>query len=126
MNAYIYNAALYCEPCGTRKQESIKSSAFGSCGMCDFFHTKAAHREEYGDSNEWPQGPYSDGGGESDTPAHCEVCGVVLENPLTTDGVEYVRELIAEAKADALDGRNGVDNENALQYLTTFYADVLA
>jgi len=46
------------------------------------------------DSDTYPQGPYADGGGESDTPAHCDVCGVFLENPLTPDGVEYVRELI--------------------------------
>ena len=118
MKAYIYKAALYCEPCGEAARTTL-DEAFIENGI-------TAGDPENDDSDRYPQGPYTGGGGESDTPAHCEVCGVFLENPLTTDGVEYVRELIAEAKADALDGRSGVDNENALQYWTTFYADVLA
>ena len=116
MNAYIYNAALYCEPCANQAMRILNRDRIMAGGDLQGMN----------DSDTYPQGPYTDGGGESDTPAHCDNCGVFLENPLTTDGVEYVRELIAEAKADALDGRNGVDNENALQYWTTFYADVLA
>ena len=40
----------------------------------------------------------ANGGGESDTPQHCDDCDVFLENPLTDDGNEYVRELYAEAR----------------------------
>lgn len=37
-------------------------------------------------------GPHADGGGETDTPQHCGECHVFLENPLTSEGVKYVRE----------------------------------
>ena len=33
---------------------------------------------------------------ETDSPAHCGSCGVPLHCQLTIDGVEYVREAIAE------------------------------
>lgn len=39
---------------------------------------------------------YSDGGGEADCPQHCANCGVPLENPLTSDGVQYVLEAAEE------------------------------
>jgi hypothetical protein len=44
------------------------------------------------DSDTWPQGPYDSGGGEADTPQHCDQCGVFLENPLTSDGDDYLLE----------------------------------
>ena len=31
---------------------------------------------------------------ETDTPQHCELCGSLIFEPLTTDGIEYVREVI--------------------------------
>lgn len=34
--------------------------------------------------------------GESDTPEHCVICGVPLKCSLTTDGIEYVKDAIAE------------------------------
>jgi len=33
---------------------------------------------------------------ETDSPCHCSVCGVPLEHNLTSDGVRYVREAVAE------------------------------
>lgn len=47
--------------------------------------------DECGDSDKYPQGPYSDGGGEADSPRHCDHCSVFLENPLTEDGNAYVK-----------------------------------
>ncbi len=47
---------------------------------------------DFDDSEQWPQGPYPDGGGEADCPQHCDCCGAFLENPLTDDGDSYVRE----------------------------------
>ena len=44
------------------------------------------------DSDQYPKGPYCNGGGESDCPNHCDGCKVFLENPLTQDGENYVRE----------------------------------
>ena len=86
MEAYIYRAALYCAVCA----KSIK------------VETPLAVRYEswFDDSENYPQGPYPAGGGESDTPNHCDECGTFLENPLTTDGMEYVEA----AQEDALVG----------------------
>ena len=80
MDAYIYQADLYCEDC----TDVIKSEidGFGK------FNT--------GNSDNWPQGPYSNGGGESDSPAHCGRCGVFLKNTLTSDVYEYVYDSFAE------------------------------
>lgn len=38
------------------------------------------------------EGPHSEGGGEADAPQHCDTCKAFLENPLTADGYDYVRE----------------------------------
>ena len=76
MDAYIYKAALYCEECAEAiKQRFVDLGAPGSL-----------------DSDDYPQGPYSDGGGEADSPQHCDVCNVHLQNPLTTAGEAYVRK----------------------------------
>ena len=85
MQAYVYNAALFCEECGTQQIQNLTEDR-------SELLSRPVDKE---DSNEWPQGPYGDGGGESDTPNHCETCGVFLENPLTDDGNEYVRERYA-------------------------------
>jgi hypothetical protein len=46
------------------------------------------------DSGDYPKGPEADGGGEADSPQNCCVCGAFLENPLTSDGYEYVLEQV--------------------------------
>jgi hypothetical protein len=46
------------------------------------------------------EGPYADGGGEADCPQHCGGCGMFLENPLTQDGYDYVREAIADSPSE--------------------------
>jgi hypothetical protein len=79
MNAYIYQAALYCENCASYIMDRDKD--------------KPGPRE---DSNDWPQGPYPDGGGEADSPQHCDGCGIFLENPLTKEGEDYVRTTAAQ------------------------------
>ena len=70
MEAYVYQAAMLCADCAHAIQDRLGSSD--------------AH--ESLDSGDYPQGPYGDGGGESDTPQHCEKCHVFLENPLTPEG----------------------------------------
>jgi|SRR4051812_18922156 len=74
---YIYQADIYCESCGLAIRNRLAHA--GRPAIDD-------------DSDAWPQGPYSDGGGEADTPQHCGTCHVFLRNPLTGDGVDYVRE----------------------------------
>ena len=75
MNVYIYRAALYCKECAERARDSVR-------------HTCKRHRNDaqhaWDDSEHWPHGPYADGGGEADSPQHCDTCHVFLENPLAS------------------------------------------
>ena len=102
MNAYIYRADTYCEDCG---QELCRTMPFPADADTSC--------ETSWDSDDYPKGPYPDGGGESDSPQHCGAgadclnaitlrshgkryrVGVPLENPLTAEGVQYVREALA-------------------------------
>ena len=81
-DVYMYQAALYCAPCG----HDLPACPNPDCDDTDH------------DSDEYRTGPYPDGGGESDSPDHCDDCRVFLENPLTHDGFHYVIEqLIADS-----------------------------
>jgi hypothetical protein len=82
MNVYMYQAALYCEECGQAVKTELDKQG------------KRPDSELY-DSDEYPKGPFANGGGEADSPQHCDACGVFLDNSLTGDGVDYV---IAELK----------------------------
>lgn len=85
MDAYVFRAALICADCA----ETYKTT-----------HPKPAHADESDeytyDSDDWPKGPYGDGGGEADSPQHCDNCGAFLENPLTDDGVDYVAAALGD------------------------------
>lgn len=98
-DVYVYQAALYCGPCG----EDIKKTLSKAPG----FDPNADPPE---DTDEWPQDA-PDGGGESDTPQHCDSgadclmavklpcgskIGCPLDHSLTTDGARYTNEKIAE------------------------------
>ncbi len=85
MDTYIYQAALWCEDCGLVIRERLKHGTI----------TSDTDETEY-DSDDYPKGPYLDGGGEADSPQHCDGCGVFLENPLTSDGYLYVMEQVSE------------------------------
>jgi len=71
MDAYIFNTALYCTKCADGLPESNTN-----------------------DSEISRQGPYADGGGEADSPQHCNTCGIFLKNPLTGDGRVYVQDVV--------------------------------
>lgn len=119
MQAYIYCADIYCEDCGEKIREDIDREGLAPADPDD---------EYTYDSDEYPKGPYPDGGGESDCPQHCgsgadcvnaielsDGCkiGVWLENPLTSEGGRYVAEAVqdggevaslwAEYYADSID-----------------------
>jgi hypothetical protein len=89
MNAYIFQAALLCEPCGKATCDQLRKS------IADLHPGFDEDNESTYDSDYYPKGPYPDGGGEADCPQHCDHCGVFLENPLTSDGYDYVRESAA-------------------------------
>lgn len=89
MRTYVFQAALRCEPCSLAQRDAIREY--------DRLHPdeRCRHgdrREECQDSDCWPHGPYADGGGEADSPSHCDACGVFLENPLTSEGKEFIRQ----------------------------------
>lgn len=83
MQVYVYNAALLCEDCGEKMQTEL-----------------GGDRNDTGDSEDYPQGPEGNGGGEADSPQHCDYCHTFLENELTSDGYEYVRGLVASGKCN--------------------------
>ena len=95
MDAYIYQAALLCDGCGEKIVAELTRAGKAPEDPED---------EHTYDSDDFPKGPYSDGGGESDSPQHCDQCNGFLENPLTTDGYNYVKEAVAE---DLKAGRKG-------------------
>jgi hypothetical protein len=97
MNAYIYKSALLCEDCGLAATEERCSDP---------------RPLNMDDSEDFPQGPFSNGGGEADCPQHCDSCNLFLENPLTSDGNEYVREQIANSSLGSI----------ALTVWASFYA----
>ena len=88
MEAYIYQAALLCEDCGKTTRRSIIEADKAP---------ESPEDETTYDSDEFPKGPYTEGGGEADCPQHCDQCGEFLENPLTADGYKYVKEAIQDA-----------------------------
>ena len=103
MNAYTYQAALTCEECA----EAIRVRVMAKMYLATI--------------DEIPQGPVPDGGGEADSPQHCGSCGTFLENPLTAEGVEYVRDELVLARLDGVDGHGSYSEQ-----WRAFYAAELA
>lgn len=83
MKAFIYQAALLCGDCAETEREHLTTETGISRQLL----------ETGTDSEGYPQGPFADGGGEADSPQHCDHCGVFLENPLTPDGDTYTRQI---------------------------------
>jgi hypothetical protein len=79
MDAYVYRAALLCDECGKATRKALADRA-----------PVDQDDESSYDSDDYPKGPYANGGGEADTPQHCDMCNVFLENPLTDYGRRYV------------------------------------
>lgn len=84
MLVYMFQAALLCETCGVVQRAKLVNT--------DNAPTDSDDESSY-DSDDFPKGPYPNGGGEADTPQHCDHCGIFLENSLTNDGVLYVNTL---------------------------------
>lgn len=88
MKAFVYRAALLCESCGNDTRAAIAAIPMP--------HKQRVpvdpNDESSYDSDDYPKGPYDNGGGEADSPQHCDQCGVFLCNPLTEDGRNYVLE----------------------------------
>jgi hypothetical protein len=93
-DVYVYQADFLCEDCAGKIIEKLEKEGV----------------EDTGDTDDFPQGPYPEGGGEADSPHHCgsgagcvnaikvpggSKIGCPLGNPLTDDGVEYLRKSLA-------------------------------
>ena len=95
MDVFMYQAALWCEDCGNAiraRLDTEGSAPEDSDDECSW------------DSDDYPKGPYTDGGGEADCPQHCDGCGAFLENDLTDDGRDYVLDLcLADRERGRLD-----------------------
>lgn len=90
MNVYIFQAALLCEECGKATCEQLRATV-------KELHPGFNEADEYSfDSDYFPKGPYTNSGGEADSPQHCGMCSTFLENPLTRDGLAYVAEQLEE------------------------------
>jgi len=106
MEAFMYQAALYCAPCGEKIRADLDAAGK---------RPEDPAAESTYDSDVYPKGPYPDGGGEADSPQHCDACNVFLENPLTQDGHAYVAEQVSEALTAILQGRREpIDHASAL------------
>lgn len=79
MSAYAYNAALYCDACGEAIQERLRKEGVHDDGNTETFP-------------QWTP----EGGGESDCPQHCDDCRDFLENPLTSEGYDYVAQAVSK------------------------------
>ena len=88
MNAYIYRADIYCESCVEKIKAAIDADRHSRGYVAPLYERE--------DSDRYPQGPYANGGGESDSPQHCGKCGDFLENPLTSQGQLYLTEMLTE------------------------------
>ena len=88
MGAYLYKAALWCGPCIIKTLVAERKAAPGAIDMLpagaleQIVSANGFTSERDYDSDDLPKGPYADGGGEADTPQHCDGCGHFLENPL--------------------------------------------
>lgn len=88
MDVYIFKASLYCEDCGLDIKKRLDAEGKAP---------EDADDEYSFDSDEYPKGPYGDGGGEADSPQHCDGCGCFLENSLTSEGFSGVCDTIVES-----------------------------
>jgi hypothetical protein len=126
MDVYVYQAALWCGPCVI---ERLVEEGKASPRALDIDPAEALQQivssngftdESDYDSDDLPKGPYPDGGGEADTPQHCDGCSRFLENPLTTEGYRCLNETLIEHARDG-DGDAKVLLEWAKSYNACYY-----
>ena len=102
-DVYMFQGALFCEDCGRDIQDNIRKEGKAPEDEDD---------EESFDSDDFPKGPFSGGGGEADSIHHCdsnETClnaielpckskiGAWLGNDLTSEGDEWLASSIRES-----------------------------
>lgn len=91
MDAFIYNADIYCPTCAAKIKAQLDGEGKTPANPDD---------ESSYDSGQYPKGPTANGGGETDSPQHCADCKVYLGAPLTDDGIKYAVNSLAEYVTD--------------------------
>jgi hypothetical protein len=95
MYGYIYQAAVVCDDCALKIKKDLNRKAWeGKIPEAEIPSDPTDERSF--DSDDYPKGPYDMGDEESDSPQHCDKCGIFLENQLTSEGEEYVIEAVRE------------------------------
>lgn len=90
---YVYQAAVFCDACGEKIKKDLNREAWeGKIPEAEIPADPTDDRSY--DSDDYPKGPFDVGDEESDSPQHCDKCGVFLENQLTREGQEYVIEAV--------------------------------
>lgn len=146
MDAYIFKADLLCAPCAENARQTLQTAPGWTFdpeegtwmapdertpeglqkGRPCVFDVEGNVLDERGlamnatDTDTFPAGPTAEGGGESDSPAHCAECHLFLENPLARDGIEYVAGTVLR------DLRGGLYSSLALKTWAPFYRDDLS
>lgn len=102
MDAFVFQAAMLCADCAQARIIRIEAMPVKPAGYPS-------------DSDAYPQGPYPQGGGEADSPQHCDDCRKFLQNPLTGDGYAYVADLLRQHDS------TGRGSEEVLKEWAEFY-----
>lgn len=118
MNVYVYQASLWCETCTADDVLSVPPDRIRSA--IDKERARHGIPDGASDTDNVPDGPHRDGGGDADTPQHCDCCQVFLENPLTSDGYNYVWDAIKEHNEHNETGRG---DREILETWREFYND---
>ncbi len=86
MEAYIYQADIYCADCAKNYRQHLSQNC----------------TKDTGDSDQFPQGPRDMTWQEADSPQHCGNCNLFLENPLTNDGEKELKILLSKPASNGI------------------------
>ena len=100
----IYQADIWCDDCADKIRNDIFDSHPDRAQFDNRFEWEVSFGfddERNYDSDEYPK--YCPDDAEADCPQHCADCGDFLENPLTSDGDDYVREAVRADRESGYD-----------------------
>ncbi len=104
---YIYQADVYCDGCGDMIRETLKAD--GAEIPEDDMDLSSY------DSGDYPK-PVDVKHGESDSPQHCVGCQEFMHNQLTSDGYQYVQNVLNNTDAKSVLGLSDVERKWMIWY----------
>ena len=81
MEVFIYQADFYCSNCTAGICIALQDEGKKPQNVIDEFTY---------DSDDYPKGPYPDGGGGANTANYCAECGVALDNPIIEEPTQWL------------------------------------